>query len=163
MDLVVGDPSLAYIIVIQKTHRSLIQSWHPPPTDFYKFNVDGAVKSDGLAGRIGGILRDCNCIILSTFSVSIGPGPPPLAELKAVKKGLDIFLSSDWATKGRLILESDCKSVFDWILLPNSIPSFFNSIVLDIVSLVQERVVIIRWIPRGCNWEADKLAKDGIG
>ncbi|KAE8724010.1 Cysteine-rich RLK (RECEPTOR-like protein kinase) 8 [Hibiscus syriacus] len=115
-----------------------------------------------MKGGIGGILRDCNSIILSTFSVSIGPGPPPLAELKAIKKGLDIFLSSDWAAKGRLILESDCKSAVDWIVLPNSVPSFFSSLVEDIVSLVHEKAIIIRWIPRGCNWEADKLAKDGI-
>ncbi|KAE8687812.1 Beta-adaptin-like protein A [Hibiscus syriacus] len=162
VDLLVGDPSLADRFGYQNTHRSSKQSWQPPPIDFYKFNVDGAVKSAGMKGGIGGILRDCNSIILSTFFVSVGPGPPPLAELKAIKKGLDIFLSSDWAAKGRLILESDCKSAVDWIVLPNSVPSFFSSLVEDIVSLVHEKAIIIRWIPRGCNWEADKLAKDGI-
>ncbi|XP_039034276.1 AP-2 complex subunit alpha-2-like [Hibiscus syriacus] len=103
VDLLVGDSSLADRFGYQNTHRSSKQSWQPPPIDFYKFNVDGAVKFDGMEGGIGGILRDCNSIILSTFSVSIGPGPPLLAKLKAIKKGLDVFLSSDWA------LSSSCR------------------------------------------------------
>lgn len=33
-------------------------SWHPPPTDWIKINVDAALKSNYTAG-IGGIIREC--------------------------------------------------------------------------------------------------------
>ncbi|KAE8659885.1 Beta-galactosidase 5 isoform 1 [Hibiscus syriacus] len=140
-----------------------VQSWLPPPADCYKINVDGAVRKDGLAGGIGGILRGSNSSILASFSESVGPDPPPLAELKGIKKGIEIFLSSVWAHKGRLIVESDCKSAVDWILSPITAPSLFSSLVKEIVSLILARAFIVRLIPRGCNWEADKLAKEGIG
>ncbi|KAE8711643.1 Detected protein of confused Function [Hibiscus syriacus] len=163
VDLLVGDPSLAGRLPSHTFHRRMVQSWLPPPADFFKMNVGGAVRNDGLAGGIGGILRDSNSYTLATFSDSVGPGPPPLAELKAIKKGIDFFISSFWASKGRLIIESDCKTAVDWILLPNTAPSFFSSLVLEIGSLALARAVIVRLIPRGCNWEADKLAKEGIG
>ncbi|KAE8702846.1 dentin sialophosphoprotein-like isoform X4 [Hibiscus syriacus] len=61
--------------------------WSPPPVDFFKFNVDGAVR----------------------------PTPIILAELKAIKRGIDIFVSSEWVLKGRLIIESDCKLAVEWL------------------------------------------------
>ncbi|KAE8735716.1 Replication factor C subunit 1 [Hibiscus syriacus] len=64
---------------------------------------------------------------------------------------------------GRLILESDCKTAVDWILMPFSAPSFFSNLVGDIGALVSAREITVRLIPRSCNWEANKLAKEGIG
>ncbi|KAE8668570.1 Dynamin-2B [Hibiscus syriacus] len=93
---------------------------------------------------------------------NIGPSPPPLAELKAIFKGLEIFLSSDWCSKGRLIVESDCKSVVDWVNSPSA-PIFFSSFVKVIVSILSDKDYILRLIPRSCNCEGDKLAKEGIG
>ncbi|KAE8685641.1 Mannosyl-oligosaccharide 1,2-alpha-mannosidase MNS2 [Hibiscus syriacus] len=100
VDSLVGDPTLA-----DKLHS---------PT----------VKGDRLVGGIGGILKDLNSKTLGSFSNGVGPGPPPLAELKAIEKGIDFFLSSAWVAKGRLIIESDCKSAVEWILLPTSAPFF---------------------------------------
>ncbi|KAE8674652.1 Detected protein of confused Function [Hibiscus syriacus] len=90
-------------------------------------------------------------------------GLPPLAELKAIEKGIDFFLLSDWAMKGRLIIESDYKATVDWILLPTSSPPFFSSLVEKIVSLVSEGrllldtsrggaiVRLILWLNRGLD------------
>ncbi|KAE8663254.1 hypothetical protein F3Y22_tig00112989pilonHSYRG00048 [Hibiscus syriacus] len=90
-----------------------ILCWSPPPVDFFKMNVDEAVSSVGMIGGIGGILRDWNRTILISFSKNVGPTPPPIAELKAIKKGIDIFISSEWVLKGRLIIESYCKLAVD--------------------------------------------------
>ncbi|KAE8705342.1 putative 3,4-dihydroxy-2-butanone kinase [Hibiscus syriacus] len=100
---------------------------------------------------------------LWSFLHAVGPGPPPLAELKAIEKGIDFFLLSEWAMKGRLIIESDCKSVVDWILLPKSSPRFLRSLVQKIASLILEREIIVRLIPGSNNCEADTIAKQGIG
>ncbi|KAE8698668.1 serine/threonine-protein kinase AFC1-like [Hibiscus syriacus] len=162
VDSLVGDPTLADKHQSSDHKRMKVQGWSPPPLHFFKVNVDGAVSGDGLLGGIGGILRDSDSKILGSFSHAVGPGPPPLAELKAIEKGIDFFLSTDWALKGRLIIESDCKSVVDWILLPTTSPRFLSSLVQKIASIITEREIIIRHIPRSCNCEADSLAKQGI-
>ncbi|KAE8711371.1 Ethanolamine-phosphate cytidylyltransferase [Hibiscus syriacus] len=109
--------------------RMKVQEWLPPPLPFFKVNVDGAISGDGLLGGMGGILRDSESKILGSFSLAVGPGPPPLAEMKAIEKGIEFFLSSEWVTQGRLIIESDCKTVVDWILLPTSSPPFLSLLV----------------------------------
>ncbi|KAE8663601.1 putative AMP deaminase [Hibiscus syriacus] len=68
-------------------------------------NVDGAVISDWRKGGIGGLLRDSNRRSLLFFSESVGPGHPILAELKAIRAGLKLFVEWDWGSTGRLIME----------------------------------------------------------
>ncbi|KAE8707901.1 hypothetical protein F3Y22_tig00110370pilonHSYRG00013 [Hibiscus syriacus] len=130
VDLLVGDPRLADSLAVLSHKRKIDQCWFPPPPDFYKFNVDGAVRGDGLQGGTGNVLKDSNGSILISFSKAMGPGPPLLAELKAIKEGMDLFLNSGWVLKGDLISTKD---------------------------------IVVRLVPRACNWEADKLAKEGIG
>ncbi|KAE8711629.1 RNA-binding protein 42-like [Hibiscus syriacus] len=81
------------------------------------------------------------------------------AELKAIRAGLLFFLSSEWGSKGRLILESDCRNALEWIKNPASCPTCFESIVREIVSFVMSQEVILRLIQRSANWEVDELAK----
>ncbi|KAE8656892.1 Protein MOR1 [Hibiscus syriacus] len=126
VDSLVGDPSLADKHQTSHHKRVKVQEWLPPPLHFFKVNVDGAVSGDGLLGGIGGILRDSESKILGSFSLAVGPCPPPLAEMKAIEKGIEFFLSSEWVTQGRLIIESDCKTVVDWILQPISSPPFLR-------------------------------------
>ncbi|XP_039046292.1 uncharacterized protein LOC120186432 [Hibiscus syriacus] len=104
-----------------------------------------------------------NAITLATFSIPVGPGTPTLAELKAIKEGIVFFFSSKWANKGKLIIESDCKSAVDWTSNQNTTPVFFSSMVEEIGASISAKDIVLRWIPRSCNVEADKLAKEGIG
>ncbi|KAE8713963.1 EMB2410 protein [Hibiscus syriacus] len=143
VDLLVGDPRLADTIGVCPPKLRKDTCWHPPPPDFFKFNVDGAVRSDGLQGGIGGILRDSNGSKLISFSTAVGPGPPLFAELKAIKEGIVVFLSSHWAGKGRLVIESDCSKVVDWILRPILTPSFFRTLVGDIAALVSAKDILV--------------------
>ncbi|KAE8666395.1 Surfeit locus protein 5 subunit 22 of Mediator complex [Hibiscus syriacus] len=141
-DLLVEDPTRADSFLITSGPKKVI-GWSPPPADIFKLNVDGAVTGDGMQG--------------------VGPGLPILTELKAIKEGLGFFYSSNWAKKGRLIIESDCKCAVDWILKLQPAPSFFSDLVEDIEALITAKGVVLRWIPRSCNLEADRLAKQGIG
>ncbi|KAE8672566.1 G patch domain-containing protein TGH [Hibiscus syriacus] len=163
VDSLIGDPTILDKLPRPNVKRKTVQSWFSPPTYFFKFNVDGAVSSDGRVGGIGGILKDSSCNVLGFFSISVGPCLPPLAELKAIEKGIDYFLASAWDKVGRLIVESDCKVAVDWIMWPASAPPFFSSLVGKIVSIILERGFIVWYISRSCNWEADSLAKQGIG
>ncbi|XP_039069273.1 uncharacterized protein LOC120215770 [Hibiscus syriacus] len=163
VDFLIGDPSVADNLSDSKVLDSIVYCWNPPPLDFFKMNVDGAVSSVGMVAGIGGILRDWNRVTLTSFSVNVGPNTPILAEMKAIKKGIDIFVSSVWASKGRLIIESDSKIAVEWIKDQISVPVYLSNFVKEIASTVSLNQIIIRWIPRCCNCEADKLAKEGIG
>ncbi|KAE8688671.1 hypothetical protein F3Y22_tig00110957pilonHSYRG00017 [Hibiscus syriacus] len=91
----------------------------------------------------------------SSFSESIGPGSPILAELKVVRAGLHLLSSTDWSDKGRLILESDRRNVVEWIKDPSVCPSSYESIVKEIISVVKREKILIRAVKRSANWEAD--------
>ncbi|KAE8693418.1 Polycomb group protein FERTILIZATION-INDEPENDENT ENDOSPERM [Hibiscus syriacus] len=159
----IGDPSLADSISASKELLRPVCWWIPPPVDFFKLNVDGAFSRVGRVAGIGGLLRDWNRVTLISFSENVGPSHPYLAELKAIKRDIDIFVSLEWLLKGRLIIESDCKLVVDWIKDQALVPVFLSNFVKEIVSIVSFRNFIVRWIPRSCNCEAGKLAKEGIG
>ncbi|KAE8685834.1 bromodomain and WD repeat-containing protein 3-like isoform X4 [Hibiscus syriacus] len=161
-DVLIGDPSLADGIKALNIYNFQVSRWIPPPMDFLKMNVDGAVRLDGSNGGIGGILRDWNSNSLLTFSENVGQGPPPVAELKAIKRGIEIYMSSCWVKVGRLIVESDCKSAVEWVHTPAMAPVFILPLVKEISSFITDRVHSIRLIPRVCNGEADSLAKMGI-
>ncbi|KAE8734219.1 hypothetical protein F3Y22_tig00000778pilonHSYRG00358 [Hibiscus syriacus] len=161
-DLLVGDPTRADLLPSNSSSKK-ISCWTPPPSDMFKLNVDGAVTGDGMQGGIGGVLRDSGSCTLANFSSAVGPGPPILSELKAIKKGLLFFFSSDLANKGRLILESDNKYAVDWILKRSPSPTIFSELVEEIGVLVSTKGVVLRWVSRSCNMEADRLAKQGIG
>ncbi|KAE8674621.1 hypothetical protein F3Y22_tig00111741pilonHSYRG00005 [Hibiscus syriacus] len=49
VDLLIGDPSIADRFPTKSYKRKKAIYWSPPPTDFFKFNVDGAT----LVGEIG--------------------------------------------------------------------------------------------------------------
>ncbi|KAE8716021.1 RING finger protein [Hibiscus syriacus] len=148
VDSLIGDPTLADNLTAHKTVNNIVLSWIPPPVDFFKMNVDGAVSSVRRLAGIGGILRDWNRVTLSSFSEKVGPATPILAGLKAIKRGIDFFLSSSWASKGRLIIESDSKTAVEWINDGISSPVFLANFVKDIVYSVSARQVVVRWIPR---------------
>ncbi|KAE8686756.1 UDP-glucose:glycoprotein glucosyltransferase [Hibiscus syriacus] len=91
-DLLIADPSLADKHFVSKVRPTPSLCWSPPPVDFFKMNVDGAVNGNEMVGGIGGILRDWKLSTLLSFSENVGACPPPLAELKAIKKGLESSL-----------------------------------------------------------------------
>ncbi|KAE8698885.1 Phospholipid-transporting ATPase 3 [Hibiscus syriacus] len=72
---------------------------------------------------------------------NIGQGPPPVAELKAIKRGIEIFLASSWSAGNRLVVESDCKSAVEWIHTPSLAPVFMLPLVREILLILFEKVL----------------------
>ncbi|KAE8655306.1 2-succinylbenzoate--CoA ligase [Hibiscus syriacus] len=134
----------------------------PPRIEgFVKLNVDATTSLDWKSNGIAGIMRDEEGIFLGSFKKASGPGPPILMELKAVNEGLFFFDSVRAGIKGRLIVESDCKMVVDWVKYEALCPSLYASIVRDIAVKLKELEGVIRWVARTTNIEADGLAKSG--
>ncbi|KAK8492915.1 hypothetical protein V6N12_038615 [Hibiscus sabdariffa] len=144
-------------------NSKIIPSWLPPPLEFLKLNVDGAVAAGGFKCGIEGLLKNDKGVILFLFSESCGFGPPALIKLLVVRFGMLKFLSSDWCRHYRLIVETDCKLVVDWISFSVYAPPSFFNLALELSDMVIRRGYVMRLTPRRCNMEADHLAKAGIG
>ncbi|KAE8735719.1 hypothetical protein F3Y22_tig00000340pilonHSYRG01372 [Hibiscus syriacus] len=163
-----GDPNRVLLLTCHGSMATSEQKvspksqWCPPPPGSFKVNVDGAVSCDWRCSGIGGLLRDANNKQLGYFSGASGPGPPILAELKAIQAGLSLFLDSEWSDKGSLILESDSSIPLKWINNPEASPVVYVHLVKEIAKRVVEYNVIIRHVQRCSNWETDSLAKSGI-
>ncbi|XP_039036745.1 uncharacterized protein LOC120173736 [Hibiscus syriacus] len=113
-------------------------------------------------GGIGGLIRDEKGVMLGSFSEKVGSGPPIIAELMAIRRGLNLFLDSDLLVNRRLILESDSAMVVKWIKNLASSTPMFLSIVKDIEDIVVNKRVIVRHVARATNCEADEFTKQGI-
>ncbi|KAK8696436.1 hypothetical protein V6N13_001571 [Hibiscus sabdariffa] len=86
-------------------------------------------------------------------------GPPALVEFVAIEK----FLVPGWSRYYRLIVESDCKTVVDWLSEKVNPTSVIANQVLNFVEGYKRHGMVFRWAPRKCNIRADELAKQGIG
>ncbi|KAK8500856.1 hypothetical protein V6N12_076210 [Hibiscus sabdariffa] len=163
LNCIVNDPFVVTNLCLLPRPLASAQSWSPPPYGFAKLNVDGALSSSCEAGGLGGLLRDENGRTLFQFLESCGRGPPALIELQAEKLGVDLFLRSEWSTMHRLVVESDCKLVTDWLLRVSVPPFCFVRMVEGMVSTISNKGILVHWVPRCCNFAADSLAKAGIG
>ncbi|GMI96141.1 hypothetical protein like AT4G29090 [Hibiscus trionum] len=157
------DPFLAKDTSLKLPKAPAPKIWTPPPMGFLKLNIDGAVSLESLKGGIGGIIRDPAGLTLMQFSTACGVVPVTLAELLVVKEGIykTINLTSDLSV--RIIVESDCKSVVDWLTKSSNPPVAFAPMVMELTKIIESKGVILRLIPRECNTRADALAKSGIG
>ncbi|KAK8474679.1 hypothetical protein V6N11_013257 [Hibiscus sabdariffa] len=82
-------------------------SWSPPPSGTLQLNVDGAIMRNWWLGGVGGLLRNNEGKCLLSFSRHVGQVPPLLAEILAIKFGLELFFTSVWRKEDNLIVESD--------------------------------------------------------
>ncbi|KAE8709200.1 hypothetical protein F3Y22_tig00110332pilonHSYRG01083 [Hibiscus syriacus] len=164
-DSLMGDLKLADQHVNLNKRYLPSSRWSPPPIGFLKVNVDGAMVKGWDKGGIGGLTRDGRGMVLGSFSEKVGGGPPLLAELLAIKRGLILIeeVEADLFSNQRIILESDSSNALKWINNPNLSTTLFHSLVRDIASTVERKGIITRLISRAANWEADVLAKAGIG
>ncbi|KAE8689350.1 Pescadillo-like protein [Hibiscus syriacus] len=161
-DSLMGDLKLAYCNGNFNKRTPPPSSWSPPPEGFLKVNVDGAMVKGWDKGGIGGLIRDGSGSVLGSFSEKVGGGPPLLAELLAIKRGLILTEEVGYSPSQRIILESDSTNALKWIKNPDLSTPLFKSLVTDIATRVEMKGIITRHIPRAANWEADELAKAGI-
>ncbi|KAK8993498.1 hypothetical protein V6N11_033593 [Hibiscus sabdariffa] len=162
LDSIIFDPSLASSFGVASPLSPAKWVWIPPPLGFLKFNVDGACSHEGKCG-VGGVLRDANGSKLMEFSLSIGFGSPLLAEILAIKFAVERFVNSSWVNRSRLVVESDSKTIVDWVSDPSLSSPLFSKLVQGISSFFTNGQWSIRHIRRVQNVYADTLAKAEIG
>ncbi|KAK9285427.1 hypothetical protein L1049_024620 [Liquidambar formosana] len=132
-----------------------VVAWVQPILGWMKFNVDGS--------SIGGVLRDDKGCFRCVFSEPIGVMDSNVAELMAIRKALNLFADSIWASSSKLIVASDSVVALAWVSGKEAIPWKLRFVFNDIGSL-QSRIsgVLYTRLLREGNMVADHFAKGGI-
>ena len=87
-------------------------AWEKPEIGWTKLNFDGSSK--GKAGRasIGGVVRNHKAEFLLGYAESIGRASSTIAELSALRRGLELVLENGWSD---VWLEGDAKALVEII------------------------------------------------
>ncbi|XP_038704727.1 uncharacterized protein LOC120000673 [Tripterygium wilfordii] len=146
-----------------KRNRREELHWLPPLSGHLKWNVDGsALGKPGPAG-IGGVLRSNDGTIICLFSCPIGICESNEAEIKAIKKALEITISSGNLSQICITLETDSANGFKWIVDSGMMPWRLEQIG-NAIQNAKEQIpnLSVKQIVREQNGMADILAKEAV-
>ncbi|KAK8948839.1 hypothetical protein KSP39_PZI006033 [Platanthera zijinensis] len=142
-----------------RLHRPLSIFWCPPPPEWIKINVDGALLTNNGAG-IGLTARDRHGPLVLAAGSGIMHWDPGQVELGALLS-LRRFLTPAMLEAKDIIIEGDCKNVIDFCrrTLQRSTWSTPTIMEQELAFLAELNNVMMRHIPREANRLADYCAK----
>ncbi|KAK8973596.1 hypothetical protein V6N11_044571 [Hibiscus sabdariffa] len=105
------------------------------------------VNRESSKSGIGGLLRDESGMILMEFSEASSLSLLALVELEAINFGISNFLTTSWSLTHRLIVESDCKMVVDWINGMVEPPTIVANEVIETLKLMFAKGMCLKLIP----------------
>lgn len=154
----VNSPGLT---LLRNLHKEPIPvSWEKPGIGWTKLNFDGSCKGRAGKGSIGGIFRNHKAEFLLGYAESIGRTTSTIAELTALRRGLELVLENGWKD---VWLEGDAKTLVDIIVERRQVRcAEVQRHVSDILSIIPEfDNCNVTHIYREGNRVADKLAQLG--
>ena len=160
-DSIIQNPSAIRLFLVRNFHKEPIPvAWEKPKAGWTKLNFDGSLKSKTGKASIGGVFRDHNAEFLLGYAESIGKTTSTMAELVALRRGLELILENRWRD---VWLEGDAKALVDIIMEGRPVKSVeAKRHVDDINAIIKE---LDNWtfthIYREGNRAADKLAQMG--
>ncbi|KAI3409303.1 uncharacterized protein J3R85_019543 [Psidium guajava] len=92
--------------------KSIPVSWEKPELGWTKLNFDGSLRGRTGKASIGGVFRDHRAEFLLGYSEPIGRTTSTIAELAALRRGLDLVLQNGWSN---VWLEGDAKTLVEII------------------------------------------------
>ena len=95
-------------------HENTIQvAWEKPHVGWTKLNFDGSCKCNTGRASIGGVVRDHNAEFLLGYAESIGQTTSTIAEMAALRRGLELVLDNGWS---QVWLEGDFLTLVEIIM-----------------------------------------------
>lgn len=102
--------------------------WTPPPTGWYKMNIDAAGPMDGCWGA-GTIIRDSNGKVMAAASMQFSSmDDVELAEAMALRMGIQFVADLEYQN---LQVEVDCLNVAQAMLHPMNSQSYVGMVISD--------------------------------
>ncbi|KAK4271402.1 hypothetical protein QN277_020103 [Acacia crassicarpa] len=157
-------------MIIRVLHKEAIPvEWKKPGIGWTKLNFDGSSKGGG-GGRgrgrggkasIGGLIRNDKAEFMLGYAESIGRANSTIAELKALRRGLELVVENGWNDK--LWLEGDAKTLVEIISKRRKVRCMeVQKHISDINSILPEvNNLVVSHIYREGNRAADKFAQMG--
>lgn len=135
-------------------------TWKKPEIGWTKLNFDGSSKGRVGKASIGGVFRNDKAEFLLGYAESIGRASSTIAELRALRRGLELVLENGWSD---VWLEGDAKTLVEIIVERRLVRSaevqrhvgHINSIIPELNNCV------VSHIYREGNRAAHKLAQMG--
>lgn len=148
-------------ILIRNWHKEAIPvSWEKPEKGWTKLNFDGSSKGKANKASIGGVFRNHKAEFILGYAESIGRANSTIAELAALRRGLELVLENGW---NDVWLEGDAKTLIDIIAKRRQVKSSevqrhvsdINLIILELDNC------LVTHVYREGNRAADKFAQIG--
>lgn len=135
----------------------LISHWIPPPSPFYKINVDASWSRSSLSGFAGVVIRDAFGQFKAVARYAFSSSSVAVAEANALLRGCELGSSLGCHS---VIVESDSRESIDWLSGVGDKGSWEAYPVLSRVKLVSAAFQFCRWswVSRSANGAADYLA-----
>ncbi|GAA0171611.1 hypothetical protein LIER_25601 [Lithospermum erythrorhizon] len=154
-------------VVIRNSHKvpPVQVGWEKPESGWIKLNFDGSCKCKSGRSSIGGVFRDHNAEFLLGYSEFIGKSNSTIAEIIALRRGLELVLENGWGDNS-VWLEGDSKSLVDIIGKRKQLVNRCGEVqkhVTHINSIISElnNQCILTHVFREGNRAADKFAQMG--
>lgn len=135
-------------------------SWEKPKLGWTKLNFDGSLRGRTGKASIGGVFRDHRAEFLLGYAEPIGRTTSTIAELAALRRGLDLVVQNGWSN---VWLEGDAKTLVEIILLKRPVKCAEVQKHLSHINLIIPELdnCIVTHIYREGNRAADKFAQMG--
>lgn len=154
------NPGVGLFIVRNLRKEPIPIAWEKPKVGWTKLNFDGSLKGKTGKSSIGGVFRDHNAEFILGYAESIGKTTSTMAELAALRRGLELILENGWTD---VWLEGDAKGLIDIIVKRRPVKSMeAQRHVSQINAIIPElNNCIVTHVYREGNRAADKFAQMG--
>lgn len=151
----------AVCVLIRSLHKESIPvAWEKPKIGWTKLNFDGSSKGREEKASIGGLFRNHKAEFLLGYAESIGRASSGIAELAALRRGLELVMENGW---NDVWLEGDAKTLLHIIANRKQVRcAEAQRHVSEINSIIPElNNCVLTHIYREGNRAADKFAQMG--
>lgn len=148
-------------LLFRNLHKEAIQvAWKKPEFGWTKLNFDGSLKGKTGKASIGGVFRNHNADFLLGYAESIGKTTSTIAELAALRRGLELVLENGW---GNVWVEGDAKTLIEIIEQRRRVKCAEVQRHLNRINLIMPEIKVWKGthIYREGNRAADKFAQMG--
>ncbi|KAI5331050.1 PREDICTED: ribonuclease [Prunus dulcis] len=149
------------VCLFRSLHKAPIPvTWEKPKIGWTKLNFDGSSKGKAGKASIGGLFRNHKADFLLGYAEPIGRANSIIAELAALRRGLELVLENGWSD---VWLEGDAKTLLQIIAQRRQIRCAEAQRHISHINLIIPEInnCILTHIYREGNRAADKFAQMG--
>lgn len=120
-------------LFLEESGRKVQVAWTPPPSMFFKVNVDGSYRRSTHSAACGGLVRNVDGTLIRGFTCNLGYCNSVWTEMWALRLSIKLARS---LSLDKVCFELDSKVVVNMIHMRNSRNKFLQSLLQEIIDLL---------------------------